>query len=84
MDAEAILTPCQKVYYNESINIFIISLIIPYISTFILQQVWQVYIEGVLLNFLILCSPSIKVSMPYKKMMGSPDRFGIIYSSKLL
>ncbi len=50
----------QKVCYNYS---RIISLLIPYISSFILQG-WHIYIEDVGL-FLILCSPSIIISIGY-------------------
>ena len=48
MHAESILTPCQKVCYNQYACV-------PYISSFILQ--WHIYIEGV---FLILCRLSCK------------------------
>ena len=77
MHAESILnTPCQK--YTTTPKI--ISLLEPYISSFILQQLWPIYIEGV---FLILCSPSIIISLYLQKMRVSPERFGM-YSKKVI
>ena len=58
MHTESILTPCQKVGFKHSKIIF---LLVPYTSMFILQQGWHIYIEGV---FLILCNPSIIISIP--------------------
>ncbi len=76
MHSESILTPCQKVWYNYS---KIISLLIIYHTvhqySFILQQWWHIYIEGVDL-FLILCSPTI-ITSTSKKMGVSVERFGI-------
>ncbi len=42
----------------------IISLLVPHISSFTLQEGWHTYIECVNL-FLILCSPSIMISIGY-------------------